>query len=272
MLGQVPWARLSPSGPAVLLLALCGSMTSQDMCSFPGTRESFPPRARALGSPTTVSSALWQPFTAVSPPGDLLAPALQMNSTSAQPGTTDVLQCILHVVSRVRQVIFCKDGMEVYSLKAQQGQLRYSVVLNITSRSAGRYTCGYQERNEMKYMRSSALSAGRILNVPGNVASTPERPSSPGSSPSHKAQLPSRGETLLISPSQHSCPPRLALATLCSSSLPGSAMPLEVWILRSALSLLLLLSAPIITLLLERCSHSANEARQPGDVPVAMVL
>nr|XP_038028767.1 uncharacterized protein LOC119715466 isoform X4 [Anas platyrhynchos] len=226
MLGQAPWARLSPSGPAVLLLALCGSMTSQDICSFPG---------------------------------DLLAPALQMNSTSAQPGTTVVLQCILHVVSRVRQVIFCKDGMEVYSLKAQQGQLRYSVVLNITSRSAGRYTCGYQQRNDMKYMRSSALSAGRILNVPGaaagvstqgicsspgNVASTPERPSSPGSSPSHKAQLPSR----------------------------GSAMPLEVWILRSALSLLLLLSAPIITLLLERCSHSANRSRQPGDVPVPMVL
>nr|XP_038028765.1 uncharacterized protein LOC119715466 isoform X2 [Anas platyrhynchos] len=244
MLGQAPWARLSPSGPAVLLLALCGSMTSQDICSFPGTRESFPPRPRALGSPTTVSSALWQSFTAVSPPGDLLAPALQMNSTSAQPGTTVVLQCILHVVSRVRQVIFCKDGMEVYSLKAQQGQLRYSVVLNITSRSAGRYTCGYQQRNDMKYMRSSALSAGRILNVPGNVASTPERPSSPGSSPSHKAQLPSR----------------------------GSAMPLEVWILRSALSLLLLLSAPIITLLLERCSHSANRSRQPGDVPVPMVL
>nr|XP_038028766.1 uncharacterized protein LOC119715466 isoform X3 [Anas platyrhynchos] len=231
MLGQAPWARLSPSGPAVLLLALCGSMTSQDICSFPGTRESFPPRPRALGSPTTVSSALWQSFTAVSPPGDLLAPALQMNSTSAQPGTTVVLQCILHVVSRVRQVIFCKDGMEVYSLKAQQGQLRYSVVLNITSRSAGRYTCGYQQRNDMKYMRSSALSAGRILNVPG-------------SSPSHKAQLPSR----------------------------GSAMPLEVWILRSALSLLLLLSAPIITLLLERCSHSANRSRQPGDVPVPMVL
>ena len=49
-------------------------------------------------------------------------------------------------------------------------------------------------------------------------------------------------------------------------------MPLEVWILRSALSLLLLLSAPIITLLLERCSHGAHRDRQPGDVPVPMVL
>nr|XP_038028781.1 uncharacterized protein LOC119715468 isoform X2 [Anas platyrhynchos] len=210
MLGQAPWARLSPSGSAVLLLVLCGSMTSQDICSSPG---------------------------------DLPAPALQMNSTSAQPGTTVVLQCILPVVSPVIRIIICKDGKEVYSLKAHQGQLSYSLVLNITSRSAGIYTCGYQEWNEMKQRRSSALSAGQILDVPGSVTTSTAWPSLPGSSPSHKAQLPSR----------------------------GSAMPLEVWILRSALSLLLLLSAPLITLLLERCSHGANEAMQPGDVPVPMV-
>ncbi|XP_071888227.1 uncharacterized protein [Anas platyrhynchos] len=185
MLGQAPWARLSPSVPAVLLLALCGSMTSQDICISSGTCESFPPRPRALGSPTTVSSALWssalwQPFTAVSPAGDLLAPALQMNSTSAQPGTTVLLQCILPVVSSVIRIIICKDGKQLYSEKAHQGQLSYSVVLNITSRSAGRYTCGYQQRNEMKQRRSSALSAGRILNVPGNVASSPASPSPPG--------------------------------------------------------------------------------------------
>nr|XP_038028746.1 uncharacterized protein LOC119715462 [Anas platyrhynchos] len=184
MLGQAPWARLSPSGHAILLLALCtaASMSSQDICSSPGTRESFPPRPRALGSPTTVSSALWQPFTAVCPPGDLQAPALQMNSNSAQPGKRVVPQCILPVVSPVRKIIFCKDGKEVYSLKAHQGQLNYSVVLNITSRSAGIYTCGYQEWNEMKQRRSSALSAGRILDVPGNVVSSPASPPPTGRS------------------------------------------------------------------------------------------
>nr|XP_038028256.1 uncharacterized protein LOC119715143 isoform X1 [Anas platyrhynchos] len=168
-------------------------MSSQDICSSPGTRESFPPRPRALGSPTTVSSALWQPFTAVSPAGDLQAPALQMNSTSAQPGTRVVLQCILPVVSHARRIIFCKDGTEEYSQKAQQGQLSYSVVLNITSGSAGKYTCGYQALNEKKHM-SSALSACQILDVPGagagvttqdigsspgNVVSSPASPSSP---------------------------------------------------------------------------------------------
>nr|XP_038028783.1 uncharacterized protein LOC113841218 isoform X2 [Anas platyrhynchos] len=160
MLQHAPWARLSPSGPAVLLLALCGSMSSQNICSSPG---------------------------------DLPAPALQMKSSSAQPGTTVVLQCILHVVSPVRKIIFCKDGKELYSLKAHQGQLSYSVVLNITSRRyAGRYTCGYQDWNEMKHRRSSALSAGLILDVPGACRGRCPRPlhgagSAQGSSadPSH---------------------------------------------------------------------------------------
>nr|XP_038028749.1 uncharacterized protein LOC113840886 isoform X2 [Anas platyrhynchos] len=136
MLGQAPWARLSPSGSAILLLAL------------------------------------W----------DLRAPVLQMNSRSALPGTRIFLQCILPVVSPVRRIIFCKDGIEAYSLKAQQGQLNYSVVLNITSRSAGRYRCGYQEWNELKHRRSSALSAGRNLDVPGAAAdvTTQDICSSPG--------------------------------------------------------------------------------------------
>nr|XP_038028741.1 uncharacterized protein LOC113841233 isoform X9 [Anas platyrhynchos] len=117
-----------------------------------------------------------------SSPGDLRAPAFQMNSTSAQPGTTVVLQCILHVFSHTRRIIFCKDGKEQYSQEAQQGQLIYFTVLNITSRSTGRYTCGYQQRNEMKQRRSSALSAGRILNVPGAAAgvTTQDIGSSPG--------------------------------------------------------------------------------------------
>eukprot|EP00075_Anas_platyrhynchos_P037045 XP_027326298.1 uncharacterized protein LOC113845395 isoform X2 [Anas platyrhynchos] len=161
MLGQAPWSRLSPSGSAILLLALCtaASMSSQDICS---------------------------------PPGYLQAPALQMNSTSAQPGTRVFLQCILPVVSPVRKIIFCKDGKEVYSLKAQQGQLNYSVVLNITSRSAGRYTCGYKEWNEMKHMRSSALSAGRILDIPGAGAgmTTQDICSSPGNVVSSPASPP----------------------------------------------------------------------------------
>nr|XP_038028706.1 uncharacterized protein LOC113840747 isoform X15 [Anas platyrhynchos] len=212
MLGQAPWARLSPSGPAVLLLALCAGVTTQDICSSPGLQEHG---------------------------GNDQTPVLYLNASTAKEGEIILFQCAIDWQFPATRVVFCKNGLEEFSLKAQQGKVIYALVLNITSRSAGTYKCGYQQRNESNWVRNSALSAPQTLSVAG-------------SSPSHKAQLPSRGETLLISPSQHSCPPRLALATLCSSSLPGSAMSLEVWILRSALSLLLLLSAPIITLLLER--------------------
>ncbi|XP_068519933.1 uncharacterized protein [Anas acuta] len=218
MLWQAPWARLSPSGSAILLLALCGSMTSQDMCSSPGTRESFPPRPRALGNPTTVSSALWQPFTAVSPAGDLLAPALQINSTSAQPGTRVVLQCILPMVSPVIRFIFCKDGKELYSQKAQQGQLNYSVVLNIPSKITGIhvFTCGYQALNEKKHMRSSALSAGQILDVPGAAAgvTTQDIGSSPGNVVSSPANPSSPAPYALI---PHALPKTMALAVAAVS-------------------------------------------------------
>ncbi|XP_071888274.1 uncharacterized protein [Anas platyrhynchos] len=164
-------------------------------------------------------------------PGNNQSPVLYLNASSAQEGEIIFFQCAIDWQFPATRVVFCKYGLEEFSLKAQQGKVIYALVLNITSRSAGTYKCGYQQRNESNWVRNSALSAPQTLSVPG-------------SSPSHKAQLPSR----------------------------GSAMPLEVWILRSALSLLLLLSAPIITLLLERCSHGAREARQPGDIPVPTEL
>ena len=51
--------------------------------------------------------------------------------------------------------------VEEYSLKTQRGQLSYFVLLNVTLGSAGMYVCGYQRRNDSKWVRSSALSAPR---------------------------------------------------------------------------------------------------------------
>ncbi|XP_068519943.1 uncharacterized protein [Anas acuta] len=200
MLGQAPWARLSPSGPAVLLLALCAVLTTQDICN--STHD-----------------------------GDLTAPALFLNTSSAQEGESFSLRCTIDGHSAPTRIVFCKDRMEAHSLKGELGKLIYTITLKVTKGSKGTYMCGYQLKDDNNRVRSSALSAGRILDVPGSVTASTAWPSS-----------------------------------------PGPAMPLEVWILRSALSLLLLLSAPIITLLLERCSHGAHKARQPGDVPVPMEL
>nr|XP_038028710.1 uncharacterized protein LOC119715460 [Anas platyrhynchos] len=140
MLGQVPWARLSPSGPAILLLALCTGVTTQDICSSQGFQVHG---------------------------GNDQTPVLYLNASSAKEGEIVLLQCILDEQFPPTRVVFCKNGLEEFSLKAQQGRLIYALVLNINSRSAGTYTCGYQQRNKKNYVRNSALSAPQTLSVAG---------------------------------------------------------------------------------------------------------
>ncbi|KAK4806658.1 hypothetical protein QYF61_021254 [Mycteria americana] len=98
-------------------------------------------------------------------PGDLLAPVFYMNTFHAQYNEQVLFRCSIDWQTPATRIVFCKDGVEVYSLKAQQGQLSYFMVLNVTRGSSGTYTCGYQHRNESNWVRSSALSASRNLTV-----------------------------------------------------------------------------------------------------------
>ncbi|XP_068519911.1 uncharacterized protein [Anas acuta] len=161
MLGQVSWARLSPSGPAVLLLALCAVLTTQDICSSPGLKERG---------------------------GNHQTPVLYLNASSAQEGETVLVQCTIDEQFPATRVFFCKNGQEEFSLKAQHGNINYSLVLTITSRSAGTYTCGYQKKNEKNWVKNSALSAPRTLSVPGSSAG--ETTQDIHSSPAPHAQIP----------------------------------------------------------------------------------
>ncbi|XP_068519929.1 uncharacterized protein [Anas acuta] len=104
MLAHTPWTKLFPSGPAILLLALCASMTTQDLCRSPG---------------------------------DLPAPALLLNTFSAQEGQMVLVQCAIDGRSPVTRIVFCKDEVETSSLKAIQGQLTYNMILNVSLGSAG---------------------------------------------------------------------------------------------------------------------------------------
>ncbi|CAN0017693.1 unnamed protein product [Bubo scandiacus] len=152
MLGQVGCTRLRPSGPAFLLLLLGATMTSQDTCSSPG-------------HPCAIS------------PGDLPAPELVLNTFGAREGERVLFQCSIGLQSPATRIFFCKDGVEKYSLKALQGKLSYSLVLNVTLGSAGTYECGYQHRNESNWVRSSALSAPQHLAVRGSGSSSQAGPS-----------------------------------------------------------------------------------------------
>ncbi|XP_042646416.1 uncharacterized protein LOC122153258 [Tyto alba] len=107
-----------------------------------------------------------------SSPGDLLAPELFLNTSIAREGETVVFRCLIDWQSTVTRIVFCKNGVEVYSLKAQQGHLSYILLLNITMGSRGTYACGYQHRNERNLVRSSALSTPRNLTVTGSRSSS----------------------------------------------------------------------------------------------------
>ncbi|GAB0202192.1 hypothetical protein GRJ2_002684800 [Grus japonensis] len=136
-----------------------GSVTAQDICSFPGDGDSRDVDRKG---------------------GHLPAPHLNLNIRSAQPGDTVQAWCSIQKGSPATRIIFCKDGVEEYSLEAQQGQLNYLVLLHVTLGSAGMYRCGYQQRTESNWVRSSALSAPRRLAVRGTESSSHAAPSTTG--------------------------------------------------------------------------------------------
>ena len=102
-------------------------------------------------------------------PGNDQTPVLYLNASSAKEGEIILFQCAIDWQFPATRVVFCKNGQEEFSLKAQQGKVIYALVLNITSRSAGTYKCGYQQRNESNWVRNSALSAPQTLSVPGET-------------------------------------------------------------------------------------------------------
>ncbi|KAK4806712.1 hypothetical protein QYF61_027713 [Mycteria americana] len=102
-------------------------------------------------------------------PGDLPAPVFYMNTFHAQDDEPVFFHCSIDRHIAATRIVFCKDGVEVYSLKAQQGQLSYVVVLKVNPGSSGMYTCRYQHRNKSNWVRSSALSASWNLTVTGGM-------------------------------------------------------------------------------------------------------
>ena len=92
-----------------------------------------------------------------------------LNTSRAQEGEIVLAQCILQKLVPAARIVFCKDGMELYSMKAHQHTVIYSMLLNISARSSGTYTCAYQQRNESNWLRSSPLSTPLDLHVTGGT-------------------------------------------------------------------------------------------------------
>ncbi|KAM4754737.1 uncharacterized protein ACIQIH_000015 isoform 2-T2 [Cyanocitta cristata] len=161
MLAQGGCARLSPARPAFLLLLLRllqlllllgAAVMAQDICSSPGH-------------------------------GDLQAPSLFLNTSAVQEGEQVLFRCQIFPKSPATQIIFCKDGVQVHSLKAQQGKGSYYMLFTVMSGSAGTFTCGYQHKDNSNRVRNSALSAPTNLSVTGSGSSSQAGTSTAGITP-----------------------------------------------------------------------------------------
>ncbi|XP_040510391.1 uncharacterized protein LOC101750771 isoform X7 [Gallus gallus] len=141
MCGQVGWAMPCPHVHVLLLLVFGTAVSTQDICSSTAD-------------------------------GTLQAPVLVLNASRAQEGEIVLAQCVLQKMVPSARIVFCKDGMEVYNMKAHQDTVIYSVLLNISARSSGTYTCGYQQRNKSNWLRSSHLSTPLDLQVTGHVSNS----------------------------------------------------------------------------------------------------
>ncbi|XP_048784640.1 uncharacterized protein LOC125685563 isoform X3 [Lagopus muta] len=101
-----------------------------------------------------------------------------LSCTLTQPalrkGTLSWLSVFFRTSFLLPRIVFCKDGLEVYSMKAQEGRVINSMLLSITERSSGTYKCLYEHRNEKNWPRSSVLSAPRDLRVTGHVSGSTE--------------------------------------------------------------------------------------------------
>ncbi|XP_065427650.1 uncharacterized protein LOC135976357 [Chrysemys picta bellii] len=127
----------------ILLWLLCAGVTGQDFCSSPG---------------------------------DLSAPRLFLNTTSALKGDPVLARCADLPNSLVTKVIFCKDGVELSSQKFEPGQVSYTLLLNTSMMSAGRYSCGYQHKDEKNQVANSNHSALLQLKVTDRKAPPDDSP------------------------------------------------------------------------------------------------
>ncbi|XP_075771596.1 basement membrane-specific heparan sulfate proteoglycan core protein-like isoform X1 [Pelodiscus sinensis] len=147
-----------------------------------------------------------------SAPGALPAPILQLSPTSARQRDFVLLKCSVISQARATRIVFCKNG-EILSGTGLEENVTYDYNYTVTGDSSGNYSCGYEVKDSDNQVTRSQLSPGQSLSVTG------------GGSSSRGTEEPTH---------------------------PGLTTSITIWAARCALVLLLFVSVPIITLVLEK--------------------
>lgn len=90
-------------------------------------------------------------------PGELSAPAMFLNTTATREGDWVSVTCVPSDIS-FTTIFFCKNGHFISSHQALPDKMSYILHLQMTQQTAGQYSCGYQQKDEMNQKKTSALS------------------------------------------------------------------------------------------------------------------
>ncbi|XP_042702291.2 uncharacterized protein LOC122172964 [Chrysemys picta bellii] len=199
----------------------CGYMYRKDNNQVLNSLLSIARYLKVTGANSRSSTTKNPPYQALSPssqeicsaPGALPAPTLYLSPTSAQQGDSVLLQCSVFSQLLATRIVFCKDGEEVSSQRGLEDKITYDYVHVVSMGSSGNYSCGYEIKDSDNRVNGSLLSPAQHLSVTGSASS-----SGGGEEPTRT----------------------------------GPAMSLSIWAARCALVLLLLVSAPVITFMMEK--------------------
>ncbi|KAG6922697.1 hypothetical protein G0U57_001310, partial [Chelydra serpentina] len=145
--------------------------------------------------------------------GALPAPIFYLNQTFPWEGDSVLLQCSVFSQATATRVVFCNDGEEISSQRGLEEKFTYNYVHEVSWGSSGNYSCAYEIKQSNNWVNGSQLSPAKYLSVTGSRSS-----SGGGEEPTRT----------------------------------GLDMSLIIWAARCTLVLLLLVSAPIITFMLEK--------------------
>ncbi|CAM5173382.1 unnamed protein product [Eretmochelys imbricata] len=118
--------------PTLGLWLLCSLVTSQEICSSPGT---------------------------------LPTPRLFLDRLSARQGDTAMVSCLVPLDAPMTRIVFCKDGKEISVQPKGGNTIVYDSPYTVSKESPGTFSCCYQLKDDNNQENNSLSSDARYLHV-----------------------------------------------------------------------------------------------------------
>ncbi|XP_074873940.1 uncharacterized protein LOC142025227 isoform X3 [Carettochelys insculpta] len=101
----------------------------------------------------------------ISSSGNLSAPELFMDKSSASVGDKVLFRCLTPREVPVSFAFLCTDGKGITRKPAILERLSFDFLYHVSGQSSGNFSCGYQHKRHHKQVQNSHLSIARYLSV-----------------------------------------------------------------------------------------------------------